>query len=113
MYPGLTNEYNSMKNWKKIIPLILINIIPVFLLLIHTLDLYDSIHHPGRYPFESEFFAPFSIYKSQIIYIAFTIITILSLMALIVSSVLKRWKLYYILLAINIILFVYPMLTNE
>lgn len=103
-----------MKDWKRVLILILINIIPVTLLLVNFLDLFDAVNHSEKYPFESEFFSPISIYKSRATYLIYNIGFAVLLLGLILTSIFKGHKmLYFFLLAFSVIALAYPMLTNE
>lgn len=101
-------------NWKKIILVIAINLIPLVILLFHVDDLYQIFFDKKQdYPFGSEFFSPFSIYSSIYVYVGFTVLSILAICGLILTSIYSKWRWYFILLAVNIILVLYPILTNE
>jgi hypothetical protein len=50
------------------------------------------------YPFNSEFFNPFSIYKLKAIYIPYTITFTLLLSPLIFLSIKRKWKRYFVLI---------------
>jgi len=98
---------------RSLVLVILINVIPLILLSISVSEIVEAYYNPGRYPFGSEFFSPYSVYKSSRLYITYQIVFSISLLALILSSI--RWNklLYYTLLAINLIIFLYPLLTNQ
>ncbi|SIT14296.1 hypothetical protein SAMN05421761_12111 [Belliella pelovolcani] len=98
---------------KKILFLVVINVIPSFIVLSIILDLYDAIVNPGLFPFGSEFFSPYSIYKHKRLFIAFNLVELLSLVMLIVTSILRKWKLYYVLLVISIVLIIYRMIAIQ
>jgi len=101
-------------NWKRIIIITTINLIPIVILLFHIDDLYQVFFDKKQdYPFGSEFFSPFSIYRSLSVYVGFTLFSIISICGLILTSLYSKWRWYYFLLALNIILVLYPILTNE
>lgn len=93
--------------------LVLINSIPFLLLLIHLTDLFSVINSAGSYPFGHLINATGSIYTSQTIYIIYCIIQIIFLFSLIGLSLFHRRynKVYFMCLAINILLFIYPIIT--
>jgi hypothetical protein len=90
---------------KKYIRLLLINIIPFLFLIMHIEDVHSAYYHAGSYPFGSNLGA-YSIYNSQEIYVTFGLFCILFLVLLIISSIIKKWILYRILLFINIVFFI-------
>jgi len=99
---------------KKIFLLIAINIIPLFFIWFHLDDIYRIfVEKKEDYPFGSEFFLPYSIYRSQTTYVLYSLVTLVCLLALIASSITQRKKIYFILLFVSILLIVYPLLTNE
>jgi len=95
--------------------LVLINIIPFLLVLLNLADLSEVINAPGSYPFGRSINASGSIYTSQSIYMAYCIIEIVLLISLIGISLFyqKYKKAYLILLAINFLLFIYPIMTRD
>lgn len=100
--------------YKKAALLILINILPAILLFLHLLDIIAVLKGAGDYPFESAFFSPISIYQSKTLYLIYNIVFSLILIGLIATSIWKgHGKLYFILLAISMLLLIYPLLTNE
>jgi hypothetical protein len=101
-------------NSKKVILLIAINLIPLAILLFHFDDLYQIFFDKKQdYPFGSEFFSPFSIYRSIYVYVSFTVCSIIAVCGLILTSIYSKWRWYFILLGVNILLVLYPMFTNE
>jgi hypothetical protein len=101
-------------NWKRIILIIAINLIPLVILLFHIDDLYQVfLDKKQDHPFGSDFFSPLSIYRSLTVYVGFTIFSIIAICGLILTSIYSKWRWYFILLILNIILVVYPILTNE
>lgn len=98
---------------KRVVILVLINLLPLAFMFLYALDLKDVIAGNGNYPFGSDFFSPYSIYRSKAIYVAFASLSIIGLTAMIVASIKGKWKWYGILLFINVIIALYPMFTNE
>jgi hypothetical protein len=98
---------------KRTLTLIGINLIPFTLIALNVSELINVYSGKGDYPFESEFFAPLSIYQSQNAYVSYTILFSLFLIALIVSSFLRKKKVYWGLLILCLLFFAYPFFTNE
>ncbi len=100
---------------KNILPLILLNLIPGLLALLHLADLYEVINAPGSYPFGHFINGIGSIYTSQSIYTSYCVIQIAMLVLLIGSSFYyqKFKKAYLILWFINFLLFIYPTVTMQ
>jgi hypothetical protein len=97
----------------KLAKTVLINTVPALLLLLMIIDLIEVINSPNAYSFNSEFFSPNSIYRSKRLYLLYSILFAITLFLMILSYCFKQKKAYFTLLAINVVLFVYPMLTNE
>lgn len=95
---------------KRVLFLVAINLVPGFFIWVTVADIKDAIVKPGIYPFESEFFSPYSIYKSREVFIAFGIAEALALIGLVLSSITHKWKLYFVLLAISVLMIAYRML---
>jgi hypothetical protein len=91
----------------------LISISPILLALLWIMDMIDVFFGDGDYPFGSAFFSPISIYHSKTVYVTYHVVEILALIAMVYFTFKRRWKLFYILLVINAILFLYPILTAE
>src|SRR5690606_26237625 len=98
---------------KRALFLVAINAFPFLLILAHCEDLWTIYYGNEDYPFGSAFFAPYSIYQSQSLYVSFVAVHTLFLISLIVCSIFRKWKLYYVLLVVCIVMLFYPMLTNE
>ena len=98
---------------KRIAGLALINLIPVALLFVLVMEVHDVLDNSHGYPFESDCFFPYSIYTSKTIYVAYNMAFGLSLVALIIASIFRKYTLYVILLFINIFLFFLPVFTNS
>ncbi len=98
---------------KEILYLILINIFPLFLLLLLIPDLKTAIETPSSYPFGDSINPSASIYVSETRYILFHVIQIVFLLLFIAVSFLRdRFKAaFYIISAINLFLLLYPILT--
>ena len=93
--------------------LLLISIIPILLALLWIEDTWEVFYGKGDYPFGSEFFSPASIYSSKTIYVTYHIVEITLLLTMVYFTFKKRWKPFYILLAVNVLLFLYPIITLE
>ena len=65
-----------MKSKSKILPA-LISIVPVGLIILNILDIYDVLEGTSDYPFGSEFFSKYSIYASKKTYLLYNLIFIL------------------------------------
>jgi len=76
------------------------------------LDIRD-VFVVGGYPFGREYSGQISIYNSKEVYVAYHLVEILFLLAMIYFTFKQRWKIYYLLLGINLLLFIYPILTVE
>jgi|GEM_PF-2513096 len=100
------------KTMKRAFFLIAINIIPLFWTIVICEELLAIFYGVENYPFGSDFFSPFSIYQSKKLYVSFIVVHAIFLITLIVCSIFRKWKFYYFLLAVCIIMFLYPMLTN-
>ena len=97
----------------RIAKLTVINLIPVVFMALNLLELYDWLLGNVAYPFESEFFFKNSIYSSRGVYLAFIITMTLSLALLIFCSIKGWWKTYFLLLTLNLLLILYPIVTND
>jgi len=96
--------------WLKIIG---INLIPL-LMILFNIDEFFQINNPKNdYPFGSEFFSSLSIYSSKMTYIFYLCVFTLSLISLIVSNLTHKKKMYIVFLIFSIVLFLYPIFTNE
>lgn len=91
---------------------IFISIIPLGLIILHLVDTFDVFTGKGDYPFNSEFFGSYSIYSSEAIYLAYNILSVLVLGVTILLSFKKKWKIFFVALLLDIILFCYPLITN-
>lgn len=90
----------------------LVSLIPIFLILINVTEYFEINNPKNDYPFGSDFFSTLSIYSSKLIYIGYLTLFNISLLAMIVSIFWGNKKILYSTLVINIILLLYPMLTN-
>jgi hypothetical protein len=100
----------------KLKSLVLPIVIAVFLFLfvvVNVIDIVGVFTHPAEYPFGSEFFSKYSIYRSQSLYVSYQIISTGVLVATIYFVLKQRWKLFGVLLLLDILLFIYPVLTNS
>ena len=102
---------NRMKGKKFIIPAIL-SIIPFVALIFNLADVYDVFFGDGGYPFGSEFFSPYSIYKTKAIYILYVILFTVILILTIFFAFKRKWKLYILFLLVGAVFFIYPMYYN-
>jgi hypothetical protein len=93
--------------------LFLISIIPILFALMCILDMRDVVYGQDDYAFGSEFFSSGSIHSSRTLYVTYHLIEIILLLLMVYYTFKQRWKPYYILLGINILLFLYPFLTAE
>ena len=104
----------SSKRSNDLLNLVLINLVPVFLLIISFLDLLYVLKAPGAYPFGTEN-SPASIYTSQTRYVVFQSIHIFLLIALVgLSFFRRRFEVaFYVTLVLNLIAFFYPLMTGR
>lgn len=91
----------------------LISVIPVFYLFILLADVFEVLFGKNQYPFNTEFFNRASIYQSKELYLAYNFVAIILLLLMLYLSFKEKWRAYYVLLIINILLFIYPILTFE
>jgi hypothetical protein len=98
---------------RNVLSLVLINLIPFLLVLLHIADLLEVTNAPGSYPFGRSINAIGSIYTTQSAYVAYCNIQIVLLLSLIDIRLFyqKYNKAYLMLLAINFLLFIYPIMT--
>lgn len=94
---------------KRILFLLLINLIPVAFILFNVNDLLNVFFGKEDYPFGSEFFSPYSIYKSRGLFIAYNLVEIVALSCLILCSIIRKWRLYLILLYVCLMMVFYRM----
>lgn len=97
---------------KSIVLSTLISIIPLGLIVLNILDIYDVMKGKGDYPFSSEFFNRYSIYSSKEVYILYNITFILLLSITIFLTFKKKWKIWLAVLALDILFFFYPLVAN-
>jgi hypothetical protein len=97
---------------KKILLPIILSILPFAALLFNLADIYDVFFGGGGYPFGSEFFSAYSIYRTKTIYILYVIIFVMILILTIFFAFKRRWKLYALFLLVGIIFFIYPIYYN-
>jgi hypothetical protein len=97
----------------KAIFLVLVNLIPFLFLLLQITDLFEVVNSPESYPFGHSINATSSIYTSSTIYIMYCLIQVVFLFALIgLSFFYKKYtKVYLTFLAVNFLLFIYPIIT--
>lgn len=101
-----------MKLGKQILYLIAV-LIPLSILALNLVDIINLYQHSDSYPFNSEFFSSFSVYRSRNTYLIYIIgLSILTIL-MIIYAVKKKWKVYGILFIITAILFLYPLFTTD
>lgn len=100
-----------MKN-KKIIISIVLSIIPLTVLFFNLLDIYDVLVGNGGYPFGSDFFLPYSIYRTRPIYIFYVFFFTIVLVLAIYFAFKRKWKFYILFLLIGGVFFIYPIYYN-
>lgn len=98
---------------KKVITLAFVNLIPFVVLIFQIFEMVDVVIGNQDYPFESEFLTMYSIYNTKTIFFIYKTFFCASLVTMIITSIIKKRIFYYILLAFNIILFLYPVLTID
>jgi hypothetical protein len=92
---------------------VLINIVPLAIIVLNLVELYELLHRSADYPFSSEFFSENSIYSSWATYLFYvTLSTVFLILLILASFSKKKWR-YFILLFINAMVIVYPLVTNE
>lgn len=96
---------------QKLFPLIVINFIPLLLCTIYCSEIWNAIQNKENYPFGSEW-GQYSIYKSQQLYASYFLLATIVNVSLIIASIYSKWRIYFILLPICILMVFYPMLTN-
>ena len=92
---------------------ILMSVIPTLLILLFLSDMFNVYFGNDDYPFGSTAFSPISIYHSKTVYVTYHVAEISFLIAMIYFTFKHRWRVFYILLIINIVLFLYPIFTIE
>lgn len=94
-------------------PEIIIVVLASVLIILNLDDLRNVFINEGEYPFGSEFFSSYSIYSSKLSYVVYNIASTLVLSITIVASI--RWDRKILLTCIlgDIVLFLYPIFTNE
>lgn len=97
----------------KVIRFIVIFIDVIFLLIagINVMELVDILVYKEYYPFGTEFFSPYSIYKSQQIYIAFKSAFTVLIVLMVLFSALRFKKVFWFLVFLNIFLALYTYLS--
>jgi hypothetical protein len=97
-----------MKGKKFIIPAIL-SIIPFAVLIFNLADVYDVFFGDGGYPFGSEFFSPYSIYRTKAIYVLYDFLFSIILILTIYFAFKVKLKLYILFLLVAVVFLLYPM----
>lgn len=93
--------------------LLLISAILLVLIGLNLWDLYDVLNGKGDYPFGSEFFSQYSIYRSKTTYILYNVLSTVLLIITIILAFKRKWNVFLIILLIDIFLFCYPLFTKE
>src|SRR5579871_1732022 len=89
-----------------------ISLILLMPIIFNFIDLANVFYSKADYPFESEFFGRFSVYHSKATYVSYTFISILFLLLTILLCLKYKWKIFFVFLSIDILIFLYPLLTN-
>ncbi len=100
-----------MKSKNIIVP-ILVSIVPLGFIILNTLDLYDVFGGKYDYPFGSEFYTKYSTYSSKTVYVIYHSVFILILCTVIYFAFKKKWNLFFISLAIGVLMTLYPLYFN-
>jgi len=79
---------------------------------LNSLDLIGVFNEPKNYPFGSDFFSPYSIYSSKLLYVLYSIGSIITSLLTLFFGYKKKWALFFLLLFVNILFVIYPILTN-
>lgn len=86
-----------------------LSIVPFCLIVLNLIDIYDVLWSHYDYPFGSEFYSKYSIYRSETIYILYVSIFTIALILNIVFALKMKWKLYILFLLIASAFFIYPL----
>ena len=87
-------------------------IVSFFLAVMSITEIFDALQHSGQYPFGSEFFGPLSIYKSLTKYVLFHSVVLCLLLLTIVAAWKRFYKIYWTLVAVILLVLLYPTMTN-
>lgn len=98
---------------RKVIRYLIIFIDLIFVLIagINIMELVDILVYKEFYPFGTEFFSPYSIYKSKEIYVTFKTVLTISIVIMVIFSVLKLKRPFWLLVIINTCLALYAYLS--
>lgn len=91
--------------------IIVVNVIFVLIAGINIMELVDILVYKEFYPFGTEFFSPYSIYKSEQIYVAFKVAFTALIVVMVACSFMKFRKAYWITASLNICLALYAYLS--
>src|SRR4026208_1280025 len=97
---------------KRVLVSIILSIIPLGVVILNIVDIYDVYWGAGDYPFGSEFFSSYSIYRTKAIYISYDIIFSIVLILAIFFAFKQKWKFYLLFLFIGGVFFAYPLFFN-
>ncbi len=92
---------------------LLLTIIPAFLIYLNLADIYDVLYGKMDYPFGTEFTSAYSIYRTKTIYLLFILFFTIALSLTITLLFKEKWKWVVILFIINLLFFIYPILTGN
>lgn len=87
---------------------IVASIIPAFLAILFTLDIYDVILGKGDYPFGIDMIEKHSVYSSRNIYILYDTVLVITSLAIITLAVKRKWKWYSMTLIFLLLLIYLP-----
>lgn len=91
---------------------VILSIPLLILIVINILDISNIYKGSGDYPFGSDFFSPYSIYQSKNVYIIYQILFTLCLTITILLAFKNIRKAFFIFLILDIVFFIYPIITN-
>jgi hypothetical protein len=91
--------------------IIFINVVFVLIAGINIMELVDILVYKEFYPFGTEFFSPYSIYKSKEIYLTFKAVFTALIIVMLICSALKFRKAFWFFAFLNICLALYTYLS--
>ena len=92
---------------------IFLSIFPIFFLFINILDIIGVLQGQHDYPFGSDFFSWYSIYRSRYFYIGFVTVSAGFLVITLYLIWKEKWVWLLIFMLIDTAFFFYPILTME
>lgn len=87
-------------------------VVSVLLAVMLILEIINVLQNSGQYPFGSEFFGPYSIYKSQAKFMTFHSFVVSLLLLTFVAAWQKSYRVYWSLIAVIVVVLMYPAMTN-